>query len=86
MMSLLTAKVSTLTGDSDDDGQPNTYDYTDSFINDDDDDQSSEESTEYGGDSEDGDWAPDVNEDEDVSELVGEAKDFTSNKKMHKPT
>ena len=83
MMSLLTAKVSTLTGDSDDDGQPNTYDYTDSFI-DDDNDQSSEESTEYGGDSEDGDWAPDVNE--DVSELVGEAKDFMSNKKMHKPT
>ena len=80
MMSL--AKVSALAGDSDDDGEPNTYDYTDSFI--DDDDKTSEESMEYGGDSEDGDWAPD--EDEDVSALVGEAKDFMSNKKMHKPT
>ena len=81
-MSLLTAKVSALAGDSDDDGEPNTYDYTDSFI--DDNDQTSEESTEYGGDSEDGDWAPDVTE--DVSELVDEAKDFMTNKKMHKPS
>lgn len=80
--SLLTAKVSALASDSDDDGQPNTYDYNDSFI--DDADQSSEESTEYGGESEDSDWAPDVGE--DVCELVGEVKDFMSNKKMHKPT
>ena len=77
MMSL----VSALAGDSDDDGEPNTYDYTDSFI--DDDGQSSEESTEYGGESEDSDWGP---PDEDVSELVDEAKHFVSNKKMHNPT
>lgn len=79
---LLTAKVSALTGDSDDDGEPNTYDYNDSFI--DDADQPSEESTEYGGESEDSDWAPGDNE--DVSELIDEAKDFMSNKKMHKTT
>ena len=78
----LTAKVSALAGDSDDDGEPNTYDYNDSFI--DDADQPSEESTEYGGESEDSDWAPGDNE--DVSELVDEAKDFMSNKKMHKTT
>ena len=82
IMSLLTAKVSALAGDSDDDGEANTYDYNDSFINDA--DQSSEESTEYGGESEDSDWGPGDNE--DVSELVDEAKDFMLNKKMLKPT
>ena len=68
------AKVSALAGDSDDDGEPNTYDY-DSFI--DDADHTSEESTEYGGESEDSDWAPDVSE--DVNELVDEAKQFMHN-------
>ena len=33
-----TEKKSLVEGDSDDDGQPNTYDYKDSFIDDDDDD------------------------------------------------
>jgi len=79
---LFTAKVSALAGDSDDDGEPNTYDYNDSFI--DDADKTSEESTEYGGESEDSDWAPADNE--DVSELMDEAKDFMSNKKMHRST
>lgn len=81
MMSSLIAKVSALAGDSDDDGLPNTYDYNDSFI--DDAEQASEESTEYDGESEDSDYAPDANE--DISELVDEAKDFMSNKKMYKP-
>lgn len=82
MITITTAKISALAGDSDDDGQPNTYDYNDSFI--DDDNQTSEESMEYGGESEDSDWAPGDNE--DVSELVDEAKGFMSNKKMHRPT
>lgn len=82
-MSVLSiARVSALAGDSDDDGEPNTYDYNDSFI--DDANQSSDESTEYGGESEDSDWGPGDNE--DVSELMDEAKGFISNKKMHKPT
>ena len=29
------SKISALEGDSDDDGEPNTYDYNDSFIDDD---------------------------------------------------
>ena len=81
---MLTAKVSALAGDSDDDDEPNTYDYNDSFIDDANQAMASEQSTEYGGESEDSDWAPGDNE--DVSELVDEAKDFMSNKKMHKTT
>ena len=34
LVSLSAARVSALAGDSDDDDQPNTYDYTDSFIDD----------------------------------------------------
>jgi len=75
-------KISALAGDSDDDGEPNTYDYTDSFI-DDTNLSPGDDSTEYGGESEDSDWAP--ADHEDVSEVIDEAKDFVSNKKMHKP-
>ena len=52
-------------------------------------------SSSYGGDSEDSDWAPPpvvpdaggggdgvADDDEDIDELLSEAKDFISNKKM----
>ena len=52
-------------------------------------------SSSYGGDSEDSDWAPppvvptgggtaDDSDGEDIGELLSEAKDFLSNKKMRK--
>ena len=44
------------------------------------------ESSSY-GDSEDSDWSPGVKDDsENVGELVAEAKDFMSNKKMRRTT
>ena len=51
------------------------------------------ESSSYGGDSEDSDWAPppvapergaEVEEDDDIDELLSEAKDFIANEKMRK--
>ena len=73
---------SILDGDSDDDSQPNTYDYNDSFI----DDQSVE--SNHGNDdssSNDSNWLPSNNDsDEDVTDLTKEAEDFIRNKKMHK--
>ena len=42
-------------------------------------------SSSYGADSEeDEDWAP-IENNEDVEELVNDAKSFMSNKKMHRP-
>ena len=42
-------------------------------------------SSSYGADSEeDEDWAP-IESNEDVEELVNDAKSFMSNKKMHRP-
>ena len=67
---------SVLEGDSDDDGDANTYDYDDSFIEDDEGDDESYE------DSEDEDFVPSDDGDdggeekEDISDLVSEAKDF----------
>uniref|UniRef100_A0A7M5XGX5 Aprataxin and PNK-like factor n=1 Tax=Clytia hemisphaerica TaxID=252671 RepID=A0A7M5XGX5_9CNID len=68
-------KKSVLADDSDDDGENNAYDYDDSFIDDDGDDDdyddgdnSSDEDFVPPGDGDDGD--------EDLSELVSEAKDF----------
>lgn len=75
-------KQSALEGESDDDDQPNTYDYNDSFI--DDEDDGGEEESSY-GDEDDMDWAPDDNS-EDVAELLTDAKSFLSNRKLHKPT
>ena len=43
--------------------------------------------TSYGGESEDSDWAPgrgEEEEEEEVRELVEDAKDFMRNKKMWK--
>ena len=69
-----------MSGDSDDDGQPNTYDYNDSFI---DDEDIGSSSTSYGPDSDDEDWEP-INDSEDVNELVQDADSFIANKKMHR--
>ncbi|CAI8004783.1 Aprataxin and PNK-like factor [Geodia barretti] len=77
--------MSVLAGGSDDSDGPNTYDYNDSFI---DDKELSGGSTSYGGESEDSDWAPPTQggaEEEEVGDLVDEAKGFISNKKMWQP-
>ena len=61
-------------GDSDDDSQPNTYDYNDSFI-----DDQSVESNHGNNDSSsnDSNWLPSNNDsDEDVTDLTKEAEDF----------
>ena len=69
--------------DDDEDGA-NDYDYEDSFI-----DDESESEHEASDDSE---WQPsggdddDDDDDEDVGELLSEARNFTQNKKMMKPT
>ena len=78
LFSRLPVVTSLLHGDSDDDGEPNAYDYNDSFL-DDSDESASELSPD---DSEDSEWAP--ASDSDVKELVSEAKGFLRNKKMHK--
>eukprot|EP00731_Ephydatia_muelleri_P027714 Em0019g587a len=59
-------KRSVLEGDSDEDDQPNTYDYTDSFI---DDEQEGDDSSSYGEEDDDMDWVPD-NDSEDVADSV----------------
>lgn len=72
---------------SDDDGEANTYDYDDSFLDDEDGDGSDEESFNINSDNTDSDYKPDDvadDEEDDVSELVNEAKDFITNKKMYK--
>lgn len=72
--------TSLVAGDSDDDGQPNTYDYNDSFLDDSDDSDASSLSP---SDSDDTDFNP--GSDSDLGELVSEAKGFLRNRKMHKP-
>ena len=73
--------------DSDDDGQMNTYDHNDSFLDNADDSSSS---SSYGEGSGDSDWKPGEGMDEDgdqedVNELLLEARGFLRNKKMPKP-
>ncbi|KAK6182634.1 hypothetical protein SNE40_010274 [Patella caerulea] len=72
-------KKSLLEGDEDDDGDVNTYDYNDSFL--DNTMESSEEET-FDPADEDSDYDP---ESEDITGLVKEAKGFSRNKKMQKP-
>ena len=43
----------------------------------------SSSSTSFKGSSEDDDWCPAPKDEEDLGELVSEANDFLSNKKMH---
>ncbi|XP_057316408.1 aprataxin and PNK-like factor [Hydractinia symbiolongicarpus] len=74
-----TKKKSIIDSRSDDDGEPNTYDYDDSFI---DDGMTSSES--YENDDDDSDFNPGgdkESEDEDIQELVSEAKEFVNNRK-----
>ena len=73
--------MSVLAGASDDDGDINTYDYDDSFL--DDVELSSKSSSNFGEEETDSDWEPD--DSEDVKNLVKEAKSFMKNKKMVKP-
>ena len=74
-------KSSALNNASDDDG-PNTYDYNDSFLDDADSDGS------YSAGSDDSDWEPqgeDDDVDDDVNELLSEARGFLRSKNMTKP-
>ncbi|ESO96546.1 hypothetical protein LOTGIDRAFT_159962 [Lottia gigantea] len=73
-------KKSVLQGDEDDNGERNTYDYNDSFL----DNNEAEESEESFFDpaEEDSDYDP---ESEDVAGLLKEAKGFQKNKKLVKP-
>jgi len=71
---------------SDDDNEPNTYDYNDSFLADD-----GEESGSSYSASDDSDWQPqgddddDADVDEDVNELLTEARGFLRSKNMTRP-
>ena len=70
-----------LDGESDDDSQPNTYDYNDSFI----DDENVDDSGSDTSSTKDGNWLPsNSGSEEDVNDLAKEAADFIENKKMHK--
>ena len=73
---------SALDGASDDDGEANSYDYDDSFIDD------SEVSSSSFEDADDSDYNPNDRRggesDEDLTELVGDAQAFIGNKKMQK--
>ncbi len=77
-------KRSVLHQASDDDGEPNTYDYDDSFL-DDEHAVGSESSSSYGDpEDEDSDYNP---EEEDVRSLVKEAKSFVRGRsRTGKPT
>ena len=74
---------SALDGASDDDGEANSYDYDDSFI-----DDSGASSSSFDDDADDSDYNPndrhDGESDEDLTELVGNAQAFIGNKKMLK--
>ena len=77
-------KKSVLDGEKDDCGEENTYDYDDSFL---DDENLTSSSASYRQDSEDSDWMPDINDgdeedlEEDVKELVAEARGFLRSKR-----
>ena len=67
--------------DEEDDDEPNTYDYNDSFIN----DASQANDKESSGESEESEEGSDEESGEDVSKLKKEAKKFIKNKKLTKP-
>ncbi len=73
-------KKGVLEGASDDDGETNTYDRNDSFL--DDGTLSDEESETFDPADEESDYNP---EDEDIGRLKKEARGFLKNKKMVKP-
>ena len=76
-------RKSVLDGEDDDDEEVNTYDYDDSFLV----DESASSSASYGQDSDESDWRPDNDDDddneveEDVRELVAEARGFLRSKR-----
>ncbi|XP_002732503.1 uncharacterized protein LOC100368976 isoform X2 [Saccoglossus kowalevskii] len=79
-------KKSVLDGASDDESQPNTYNYDDSFIDDEGllvEEGGDESSSSYEQDA-DSDWEPDTLEKDQVKDLVKEARGFVKNKKMQK--
>ena len=69
-------------GASDDDGEPNTYDRTDSFLDDGTIEDEGEDSSPFDPADDDSDFEP---EEEDIARLKREAKGFLKNKKMVKP-
>ena len=77
---MVTDKRSVLNAASDDDGEANTYDYKDSFIDDVDGDDSDDDDESQSPLDEDSDFDPE----EDLKSLKKEAKGFMRNKKMQK--
>jgi len=81
---LRTKHKSVLDNESDEDG-PNTYDYNDSFLN----DEELSESSYSAGSADDSDWQPqgeDRDDDEEnVNDLLSEARGFLRSKNMAKP-
>ncbi|XP_015778992.1 PREDICTED: aprataxin and PNK-like factor [Acropora digitifera] len=79
-----TKHKSVLDNESDEDG-PNTYDYNDSFLN----DEELSESSYSAGSADDSDWQPqgeDRDDDEEnVDELLSDARGFLRSKNMAKP-
>ncbi|XP_067031216.1 aprataxin and PNK-like factor [Acropora muricata] len=79
-----TKHKSVLDNESDEDG-PNTYDYNDSFLN----DEELSESSFSAGSTDDSDWQPQGedrdNDEENVDDLLSEARGFLRRKKIAKP-
>lgn len=67
------AKTTIVDRDEDDDGLPNTYDYTDSFI-----DDNTQRNQDSGSESE-----SDYEDSEDLRSLKKDAKKFIKNKKLY---
>ena len=79
----LSEKRSVLDGASDDDGERNSYNLDDSFLDAaDDDDAAAAAVSSSSGEMDESDWQPD----DDVDELVTEAKDFKQNTRMQRNT
>ncbi|KAK2150047.1 hypothetical protein LSH36_427g08042 [Paralvinella palmiformis] len=75
-------KKSVLRGTNDDDGEPNTYDYEDSFLTKDGGSGVESSTSSDNPTDEDSEWSP---EEENVRSLIKEAKGFIRNRKMQRP-
>ena len=80
---MLSDKRSVLRHASDDDGEPNTYDYQDSFL---DDGTLHDDNSSSGFDPSEGDSDYDPEAEEDLTALKREARGFLRNRKMQKPS
>lgn len=69
-------------GTNDDDGEPNTYDYEDSFLTKDGGSGVESSTSSDNPTDEDSEWSP---EEENVRSLIKEAKGFIRNRKMQRP-